>query len=69
MKNTRGHYFLFVISMRRGEAIQMEEYVPTSPPKMSARVNPLRLAGPKMNIAMRTMITVREVKSDRLIVS
>jgi hypothetical protein len=55
--------------MRRGEAIQTEEYVPTIVPKRSARVNHFRLSGPKRNIARTTINTVRDVKSDRRIVS
>jgi hypothetical protein len=58
-----------VISTRSGEAIQIEEYVPTTVPKRSARVKPERLSGPKKNIARRTIKTVDDVRSDRRIVS
>ena len=58
-----------MISTRSGEARQTEEYVPTIPPNISARVNPRRLSGPQMNIATRTMITVSEVNIERRIVS
>ena len=62
-------YFFPVRSMRSGEARQTEEYVPTIPPNMSASVNPRRLSGPKINIAIRTIMTVSEVKIERFIVS
>jgi hypothetical protein len=55
--------------MRRGLAIQIDEYVPTTLPNISARVNPFKLLGPQINNATRTIITVREVKRERRIVS
>jgi len=55
--------------MRSGLAIQIDEYVPTIPPNISARVNPLRLLGPQIKSATRTIITVSEVKRERRIVS
>ncbi len=58
------YYFFFVISIRSGDAIQIEEYVPTTVPKSRARVNPFKLSGPKMNIARTTINTVEEVRSD-----
>lgn len=58
-----------MISIRRGDAIQIDEYVPTTVPKRSASVNPFRLSGPKKKRARRTIKTVDEVRSDRLIVS
>ena len=57
------------MSIRRGEARHTDEYVPTIPPYIRASVNPRRLAGPKRNMATSTIITVREVKSERRIVS
>lgn len=51
--------------MRRGEAIQIEEYVPTTVPNRRARVNPLRLSGPKKKSERSTMNTVEEVRRDR----
>ena len=62
-------YFFPVISIRSGEAIQTEEYVPTKPPNIRARVNHLRLAGPRRNIATSTIMIVREVNIERRIVS
>ena len=62
----RIYYFLFaVISTSNGEAIQIEEYVPTIVPNKSARVNPLRLSGPKKKSARRTINTVDDVRIDR----
>lgn len=63
------NYFFPVISNRSGEAIQIDEYVPTIVPNISARENHLRLSGPKKNIATSTINIVNEVKSDRRSVS
>ena len=58
-----------MISTRSGEAMKIDEYVPTTVPKRRARVNPFRLTGPKKKSARRTMKTVEDVRIDRLIVS
>lgn len=58
-----------MISTKRGEARNIDEYVPTIVPKRRASVNPLRLSGPKKNIARRTINTVDEVRIERVIVS
>ena len=63
------YYFFLVISMRSGEAIQIDEYVPTTVPKSIARVNHFKLSGPKKKSANRTINTVEEVRRDRPIVS
>ena len=63
------NYFFFVISIRSGEAIQIDEYVPTTVPKRRARENPLRLSGPKKKSARSTINTVEEVRSERRRVS
>ena len=55
--------------MRRGEAIQIDEYVPTTVPKRRARENPFRLSGPKKKSARSTINTVEDVSSDLLRVS
>ena len=65
----RSDYFFFVISIRRGEAIQTDEYVPMTVPKRRAREKPFRLSGPKKKSARSTINTVEEVRSERLIVS
>lgn len=63
------YYFFFVISIRSGEAIQIDEYVPTTVPKRRASVNHFKLSGPKKKSAKRTINTVEEVRRDRPIVS
>lgn len=63
------YYFFLVISIRSGEAIQIDEYVPTTVPKRRARVNHFKLSGPKKKSANRTINTVEEVRSDRPMVS
>ncbi len=61
--------YFFVISTKSGEAIKIDEYVPTIVPKRRASVNHLRLSGPKKNNAKSTIKTVDEVRIDRVIVS
>lgn len=51
-------------SIRRGDAIQIEEYVPMTVPNRSARVNHFKLSGPKKKSARSTINTVEEVRSD-----
>mgnify|MGYP006978794249 CR=1 FL=1 len=63
------NYFFPVISKSSGEAIHIEEYVPTSVPNISARENHLRLSGPNKNIATSTINIVNDVKIDRRSVS
>lgn len=61
-------FFFEVTSIKRGAARQIDEYVHTMVPNMSASVNPRMDSGPKKNIAINTNTTVRDVNIDRRIV-
>ena len=65
-------YYFFLLSLNKstttGDAINIEEYVPTNTPTISENTNPIKFSPPNKNIIINTNNVVKDVFMVLLIV-